>query len=287
MILVLGAGGTVGGHLCRELDARDVEYRAAFYSASKLEAALAEDIDAVEIDLARPQTIRAAMEDIERVFLLTAATPRLAELERNAITAAARAEVSQIVKVSVWEADREDYSFARWHAPAEQALADSGIPHSVLRPNGFMQSAAQGMEATVRDHGAFYTASAQAPIAYVDARDVAACAAALLVDDPPVPDRRVWELSGGEALTASEVAQALSKAVHKPVRAVEVSPEVYRNGLLAAGLPEWLADALVDMAGSQAEAGFGRVTEDIETLLGRSPRTMADFFEEMRENFIV
>lgn len=287
MILVLGAGGTVGSHLCRELDARDVEYRAAFYSAEKLEAALAEDVDAVEIDLARPQTIRAAMEDIERVFLLTAATPRLAELERNAISAAARAGIGQIVKVSVWEADREDYSFARWHAPSEQALADSGVPHNILRPNGFMQSAAQGMEATVRDHGAFYTASAHAPVAYVDARDVAACAAALLVDDPPVPDRRIWELSGGEALTASEVAQALSKAIHKPVRAVEVTQEVYRNGLLAAGLPEWLTEALVDMAGSQAEAGFGRVTEDIETLLGRKPRTMADFFEEARDNFII
>jgi len=287
MILVLGAGGTVGSHLCRELDARDVEYRAAFYSAEKLEAALAEDVDAVEIDLASPQTIRAAMEDIQRVFLLTAATPRLAELERNAIYAAAKAGIEQIVKVSVWEADREDYSFARWHAPSEQALADSGVPHNILRPNGFMQSAAQGMEATVRDHGAFYTPSAHAPIAYVDARDVAACAAALLVDDPPVPDRRIWELSGGEALTASEVAQALSKAVHKPVRAVEVTQEVYRNGLLAAGLPEWLTDALVDMAGSQAEAGFGRVTEDIETLLGRKPRTMAEFFEESRDNFIV
>jgi len=287
MILVLGAGGTVGSHLCRELDARDVEYRAAFYSAEKLEAALAEDVDAVEIDLASPQTIRAAMEDIQRVFLLTAATPRLAELERNAIYAATKAGIEQIVKVSVWEADREDYSFARWHAPSEQALADSGVPHNILRPNGFMQSAAQGMEATVRDHGAFYTPSAHAPIAYVDARDVAACAAALLVDDPPVPDRRIWELSGGEALTASEVAQALSKAVHKPVRAVEVTQEVYRNGLLAAGLPEWLTDALVDMAGSQAEAGFGRVTEDIETLLGRKPRTMAEFFEESRDNFIV
>ncbi|WP_420427209.1 NAD(P)H-binding protein [Algiphilus sp.] len=286
MILVLGAGGTVGGHLCRELEARDVEFRAAYYSLEKLEAALEEDMDAVEVDLARPQTLRAAMEDIDRLFLLTAATPRLAELERNAIAAAARAEVRQVVKISVWEADQQDYSFARWHAPSEQALADSGIAHSILRPNGFMQSAAQGMEATVRDHGAFYTASAQAPIAYVDARDVAACAAALLVDDPPVPDRRIWELSGGEALTAAEVAQALSRAVHKPVRAVEVTTEVYRNGLLAAGLPEWLTDALVDMAGSQAEAGFGRVTEDIETLTGRKPRSMADYFEETRENFL-
>ncbi|MHA7832982.1 MAG: SDR family oxidoreductase, partial [Algiphilus sp.] len=153
MILVLGAGGTVGGHLCRELEARDVEFRAAFYSLEKLEAALEEDMDAVEVDLARPQTLRAAMDGIDRLFLLTAATPRLAELERNAIAAAARAEVSQIVKVSVWEADQQDYSFAHWHAPSEQALAESGIAHSILRPNGFMQSAAQGMEATVRDHG--------------------------------------------------------------------------------------------------------------------------------------
>lgn len=285
MILVLGAGGTVGRHLCNELETRGVEYRAAYRDAAKLEAALAADIDAVELDLARPQTIKAAMADIERVFLLTAATPQLAELERNAISAALKAGVQHVVKVSVWEADTADYSFARWHAPAEQALAESGLSYCLLRPNGFMQSVAQGMEATVRDHGAFYTPTARAAAAYVDARDVAACASALLVDDPPVPERRVWELTGSEALDAHAVAERLAQAIRKPVRAVEVSASVYRDGLLAAGMPEWMADALVDMSEHQSQGGFGRVTEDIETLTGEKPRTLAEYFAEVAENF--
>lgn len=286
MILVLGAGGTVGRHLCAELEARGAEYRAAFRSADKLEAALAEDVDAVEVDLARPQTIKAALADVDRVFLLTAASPRMGELEGNAIRAAAKAGVKGLVKVSVWEADTADYAFARWHAPAEQALAESGLAYCLLRPNGFMQSAAQGMEATVRDHGAFYTPSVRAPVAYVDARDVATCAAALLIDDPPVPERRVWELTGSEAFDANALAAQVAAAIHKPVRAVEVSAESYRDGLLANGLPEWLAEALVDMAQCQAQAGFGRVTEDIETLTGQPPRQLADYFQEIRESFV-
>jgi uncharacterized protein YbjT (DUF2867 family) len=286
MILVLGAGGTVGRHLCAELEARGADYRAAYRSPEKLEAALAEDVDAVEVDLARPQSIKAAMEDADRVFLLTAASPRMAELECNAIRAAAKAGVAHLVKVSVWEADTADYAFARWHAPAEKALAESGLAYCLLRPNGFMQSAAQGMEASVRDHGAFYTPAARAPVAYVDARDVAACAAALLIDDPPVPERRVWEPTGSEAFDAYALAEQLAAVIRKPVRAVEISAQSYREGLLAAGLPEWLADALVEMAACQAQAGFGRVTEDIETLTGQPPRKLADYFQEIRDSFV-
>ena len=74
MILVLGAGGTVGRHLCNELETRGVEYRAAYRDAAKLEAALAEDIDAVEVDLARPQTIKAAMAAKSRARLSASTT---------------------------------------------------------------------------------------------------------------------------------------------------------------------------------------------------------------------
>lgn len=286
MILVLGAGGTVGKHLCAELEGRGADYRAAFHTPEKLDAALDRDVEAIEVDLARPQTIQAAMADVDRVFLLSAATPRMAELETNAIRAAVKAGVQYVVKVSVWEADSADYAFARWHAAAETTLAESGLAHCLLRPNGYMQSAAQGMEATVRDHGAFYTPTLRAPVAYVDARDVAACAAAVLIDDPPVPERRVWELTGAEALDAPGVAEALATAIRKPVRAAEVSQQAYRDGLLAAGLPQWMADALVEMAECQALAGFGRVTEDIETLTGQSPRRLADYFAEFREEFL-
>lgn len=287
MILVLGAGGNVGNHLCELLDETELEYRAAFRSPDKLEAALDQGVEAVEIDLARPQTVRAAMEDVSRVFLLTAASPQLAERERAAITAAVRANVELVVKVSVWDADTQDYSFASWHAPSEQALAASGLPHHLLRPNGFMQSLAQGMEATVRDHGTWYTAGARQRNAYVDARDVAACAAALLAAPPPdTGARNTWAPTGPQALDAGEVAATLARVIGKPVRAVDLDPDRYREGLLAAGLPQYMVDALVDMAVHPAAANFGRVTGDVETLTGSAPRMLQDYFQEVREDFL-
>jgi NAD(P)H dehydrogenase (quinone) len=286
MILVLGAGGTVGRHLLAELDARDAEYRAAYRSPGKLEAAQAEGLDAVEIDLARPRTLRESLEDIDRVFLLTAATPQLTEHECMAVDELKKAGVQQIVKVSVWDADIGGYTFARWHHPVEKALADSGVPHVILRPNGFMQSLIQSMVATVRDHGAFYTPTGHHAAAYINARDIGRCAATLLTDRPAAPDRPMWTLSGPEALNASQTASMLGQVIRKPVRAVDVSLSAYREGLLAAGLAEWMADALVDLAAYQSDSSFGRVTEDVETLCGHAPGSLREFFEEEREDFL-
>lgn len=286
MILVLGAGGTVGRHLLAELDARGLDYRAAFHSADKLERALDQGLDAVAVDLARPRSLQAALEDIDRVFLLSAATPQLAEQECAAIEAFRQAGVGRVVKVSVWDADMEGYSFARWHRPAELALADSGIEHVILRPNGYMQSLAAAILPTVRDHGSLYLPGAHHACAYVDAHDIARCAATLLADAPSAPEATVWNLSGPQALDAAGVAEALGAVLRKPVRAVDIGLEAYAEALTTAGLPAWMVEALVDLAAYQADASFCRVTDDVETVSGRPPRVLADYFADIRDDFI-
>lgn len=286
MILVLGAGGTIGRHLLAELDGRGLEYRAAYHSAAKLENAQAEGLDAVAVDLARPHTLRAPLDDVDRVFLLTAATPHLSEHECAAIEAFRQAGVERVVKVSVWDADMEGYSFARWHRPVELALADSGIEHVILRPNGFMQSLAAGIVATVRDHGSLYMPGGHHACAYVDARDIARCAATLLAEAPSAPEGTLWHLSGPEALDAAGVAEALGRALRKPVRAVDISLAAYADALTTAGLPAWMVEALVDLAAYQVDASFRRITDGVEAISGRPPGTLLDYFTEFRDTFL-
>ncbi len=60
MILITGAGGTVGSQVVKRLEAARVPFRAAYFSRDKAEAARVRGIDTVRIDYNRPGTLHAA-----------------------------------------------------------------------------------------------------------------------------------------------------------------------------------------------------------------------------------
>src|SRR5213596_3527629 len=114
MILVTGAGGTVGSEVLKQLREAGQPVRAAFHNPKKASGARAKGIDAVAFDFADRTAIAAALKGIDRVFLLGATAANQAELETNVVEEAKKAGVKQIVKLSVLNAANEGYIFAKW-----------------------------------------------------------------------------------------------------------------------------------------------------------------------------
>src|SRR4051812_14966812 len=75
MILVTGAGGTVGSEVLKQLRAAGADTRAAFHSKAKAEKAKAAGIDSVTLDFADRSSITAALRGVDKLFLLGATTP--------------------------------------------------------------------------------------------------------------------------------------------------------------------------------------------------------------------
>ena len=277
MICVTCAGGTVSSEVIRQLDSK-ATFRAAYFSAHAAEAARARGIDAVIIDYNAPSTLRAAFQGCDRVFLLGPNALNQIELELNAVAAATAAGVRYVVKQSVMGAGDESYSLANIHRPVEKAIERSGMAWTFLRPNSFMQNSVTFMAPTIRAESAFYSASGAARISHVDVRDIAAVAVAALTS--PGHEGRTYTLSGPEAVTYDELADHLSSALGRRIRHVSLPPEDLKAGMLAEGMPEAIADRMLDLERYFREGHASSVTDDIRQATGRAARRFADYVRE-------
>ncbi|HEV8044189.1 MAG TPA: SDR family oxidoreductase [Rubrobacter sp.] len=276
MILVTGSTGTNGGALVEELVALGAPVRAMVHTPQKAGSVEREGVEAVVADFDAPETLDAALEGADRAFLVTPPDPRQVEWERNFVDAANRAGVRHVVKLSVLGADEgAPVRFGRVHAESERHLEESGLAYTILRPGGFMQNSL-AYAGSIASEGRFYAPLAEAKMAWIDVRDIAAVAARTLTEDGH--EGKTYELTGPRAISNREIAEKLSAATGKPVEHVEVSLEDAREGMVGAGLPEWLADGLVELNREVYEPGYAAdVTGGVAEVTGREPRGFEEF----------
>ncbi len=284
LTLVMGATGTVGSQVVRHLSSRGARARAFVRSRETAQAVLGPGVEVAVGDLTRPESVEAAMDGVERLFLLAPSDPRQAEWEAMVVDAARRAGVDYAVKLSALNsAPDSPVDDLRWHWQGERALAESGLRHTILRCNFFTQFFLIFAQA-IKSEGGFRAPVSAGRVSPVDARDIAASAAALLSADTP-PDDALYELTGPEALGYSDVAERLSAAVGRRIEYVTVSPEESWRELLAAGHPEFETRILVQLF-EQIELGrFSRVTSSVEALTGRPPLSFDQFARDYRDEF--
>lgn len=275
MILVTGAGGTVGTALVEELRPEARRLRVAHHSAAKAEKAKAAGLDAVTLDFAKPQTLPPALEGVETVFLLGTGGIGQAEGETNVVHAAKAAGVKKIVKLSVLGAAGEAFSFARIHRAVERAIEASGLAWTHLRPNGFMQNFVHYMAGSIKAQGAFYLPAGDAKVSHIDARDIARVAAKALTTSGH--EGRSLDLTGPQALSYAQAAEVLSRVLGKPVSYVAVSDEAAKAAMLAGGMPEFYADALIDLNQQYRKGAGSVVTTTVRDVTGREPVTFEQF----------
>jgi len=269
MILVLGATGTTGGEVARQLIAAGHKPRLLVHDPGKAREYQGK-AEIVPVDLARSDSLGPAMKGGERLYLVSTGESG-PELEANAIEAAKKTGVKHVVKLSAMGAENPVLTFGRWHAQAEKRLRESGLTWTILRPGNFMVNAL-GWAATIKSQGAFYQPTGDARWAAIDPADIGAVAVKALT--APGHEGKAYTLTGPESLSASQYAATLSSVLGTPVRFVDVPPEAARD-LMLKSMPTVYVDALMELMAAMKAGKIDRVTDDVQKVTGRRAGTFA------------
>jgi uncharacterized protein YbjT (DUF2867 family) len=280
MILITGASGNVGREVLRQIAQTVSNVRATFQSASSA-ASAPSGVEIAIMDYNKPETIRAALKGVERVFLVGPPTQTLPALERKAMDEISRSGVRHVVKLSAM-GGRES-TFPRQHSDSEDYIKSTGVAYTFLRPNGFMQNVVNYNSATINTQNAFYGCQGDGKVSHIDIRDIAAVAVKTLVNN--AHEGKTYTLTGPLALSNTQIAQILSDDLGREIQYVDLPPDQFKQALLAAGVPEWSADALIDLQRLYRANKASALTNDVEQLLGRKPTSFEQFSRDYRSAF--
>ena len=274
-ILVTGATGKLGKEVLKALAAKTSNVGAMSRNPEKATAMTPEGVSVVYGDLSKPETLARALEGVEKVLLASSADPHQAQNQSNLVQAAKEAGVRYIVKLSAIGADVESpIPVARAHAGTEQELVESGIAHTNLRPNFFMQNLFNSAP-TIIGKGEFYSCAGHGKAGYVDTADIAAVAAACLTTEGH--EGKTYLITGPESISMYDIATKLSNATGREIKYVDLPPEAFRQVLLKIGLPEWRTDGLVALFSECAAGKMDILTDVVEKVGGKRPITFGEF----------
>ncbi len=278
---VTGASGHLGRLAIQELLARGVpssELVAIVRTRGKV-ADLAERGVGVRVaDYDRPDTLRAALEGVNRVLLVpSSAVGRRLTHHTNVIAAAKTAGVSRIVYTGILNADHTSNRLAGEHQDTERALREAGLPFIVLRNGWYTENYTDRLTQYV-EAGEIVGAAGHGRISAASRKDYAAAAVAALVQNPE--GNPTYEL-GGPAFDLFELAETITKITRTSVKYRDLSVAEYIDALQRSGLDKNAAEFAAALDASISRGDLEANSPDLEQLLGRPARSLADVIGEI------
>jgi uncharacterized protein YbjT (DUF2867 family) len=285
-ILVTGATGTVGSEVINQLSsATDVNIKAAVHSVENVKRVKGDKTEVVLINYNKPETLTEALNDVDKIFLLTPDVPNAPELASNLVIEAKKAGIRHIVKQSVTGADLEaDVGTLRLHRQAEKIIEQSGIPFTFLRPNEFMQNFINFHSPSIKSNNAFYVPLEDAKVSLVDVRDIAAVAVKSLTDDKH-NNNKTYLITGPEALSYHQAAEILSNATGKKISYVNISEEEAREAMKEMGMSDWLINTISELSDYFRKGNASQISSAVEEVTGKKPISFSQFAKDYVEAF--
>ncbi|MFE3174195.1 NAD(P)H-binding protein [Amycolatopsis sp. NPDC059090] len=270
MIVVTGATGNIGRPLVRAL----IDAGEQVTAVSRRAAQVPDGARHVVADLAGPASLEPALTGAKALFLLLSGDLHAVGANpADLITKAADAGVRRVVLLSSLGVATRPFGTTRIAMrELEDVLRESGLDWVILRPGGF-DSNAMGWAESVRTRGIVAAPFGDTGVPIVDPADIGEVAAACLVDDRHVGG--VYELTGPEVITPRQQAEVLAAALGKPVRFQELTRAEAKAAMIQS-VPGELADDTLDILSSPNAAEL-RISPDVERVLGRAPRSFADW----------
>ncbi len=214
IVLVLGVTGQLGKLVAERLRNEDaLSLRVASRKKEQLPSLKARYGEAVYLDLDDPSTFPEALNQVERLFLITGYTVNMLVQSKAIVDASKKAAVKHLVHLGVFtpQFDCYDPHFA-WHQMIEAYIKVNEIPYTFLHPNVFMQNLIGIYNIVKEGKVRFYTNDKK--LGWIALEDVAEGSAKILVEGPSKHQGKEYWFST-ESLSINDVVQILSDVTGK------------------------------------------------------------------------
>lgn len=256
--LVLGSTGKTGARVLAGLIAKGVSVRRGSRSASPA------------FDWTDDFTWDACLQNVDTVYISYSpdlAIPGATESVRLLVKKCQQQNIKRLVLLS-----------GRGEAEAqacEKIVMDSGISWTIIRSSWFNQNFSEGDFSELVSVGQITLPGGDMSEPFVDIDDLAEVAIAALTETGH--EQEVYEVTGPELLTFTDIATELSDATGRNIAYIDVPHDEFIRGIKQSGAPEdvvWILDYLF------ATVLDGRnqyLADGIQRALGRPPTSFAEF----------
>ncbi len=273
-ILVIGASGTVGSELVKLLKSK---------GQNVLQATSKTGVNPgqVHLNLLDRKNIDVAFENVDRVFLLSPpGYTNQDQILNPLIDMAKKKGVKKVVLMTAMGANAVESAPLR---QAEIHLEKSGLNYNIIRPNWFMQNFNTYWIKGINKDSKIYLPVAKAKGSFIDARDIAATAAELLLTEKF--NNQDFDLTSEEAIDHDQAASLLSQATGRKISFQDITPEAMHASLLNAGLPKDYTDFMIMILGYFKEGYSQKTTDAVERITGKKPRTFNQYANDYKASW--
>ncbi|WP_430474903.1 SDR family oxidoreductase [Thalassospira lucentensis] len=278
--LITGATGQLGTlvvtHLLNHLPASDIAV--SVRTPGKATDLAAKGIDVRHGDFDDLPLMTAAFKDVETALIISAEADNATRIaqHRTAIDAAKAAGVKHLVYTSIIDPRADaDFTYSAIHLDTENYIKESGLKYTLLRNSFYADLLLAGVPHAL-ETGDFGAPAGDAKITYITRNDLAE-AAAMVLANPQTHVNATYDLTGGKAVTHSEIARYIADTTGKPVKFVDLPAEVHAGILGSFGLPDHLVEALAGLYVGAKKGDYATVSNDFQTVVGRAPQSVQEF----------
>ncbi len=244
-------------------------------------------------DFDDPLSLPSAMEGGERMLLIsTARVGTRVGQHTNAAQAAVAAGVRQIAYTSLFGVDAPGNPaiVKNDHLATEIAIRETGAEYTFLRDSQYAEAVAAAMAIPALQHGAKPDNCGDGKVGFVSRDDCVAVAAGVLTQDGH--GNRAYPLTGPEALSIPQAMAMVSEMAGKPIQVQQVSDEEMFAYFDSLGVPRhasdivpegpipWSSEDMVTFGASIREGYFDGVTDCVERITGKAPRSLRSVLEQ-------
>lgn len=279
-ILVVGATGGVGREVLSALVSKGVQAKGMTRYEARIDK-LPSGAQGCIADLDQPESLAAAFDGVDSVFLISPLSRNESEEGCNAVAAAKAAGVGKIVYMSVPMPEGSTHiPHFKSKIPIEDAIKASGIPYTILRPNNFFQNDYWG-KAAILHYNVYPQPIGNVGLNRVDVRDIAAAAVNALLKSGF--ENQEFAINGTELLTGHSVAETFSRHLNRDIHYGGDDLDAWAKQAQHM-MPQWMVDDFRVMYDFFQHHGLKANPADLERqqqLLDQPPRSFDTFVAEL------